>query len=74
MAIEPFTLRGEHVELIPLAVEHVDELTRAAGGDRATYGFTEVPADAEAMTDYVARMLSFARDGTALPFAQRRAA
>ena len=72
MAIEPCTLRGEHVELIPLALEHVDELTRAAGGDRATYGFTEVPADAEAMTDYVARMLSFARDGTALPFAQRR--
>ena len=72
MAIDPFTLRGEHVELVPLAIEHVDELTRAASGDRATYGFTEVPADAAAMTDYVTRMLSFARDGTALPFAQRR--
>jgi N-acetyltransferase len=72
MALEPFTLRGEHVELIPLALDHVDALTRAARGDRATYRFTEVPADAVAMSDYVTRMLSSARDGTALPFAQRR--
>jgi len=72
MGIEPFTLRGEHVELLPLAREHVAELTAAAGVDRTTYGFTDVPATRDAMADYVERMLSFAAAGAAVPFAQRR--
>ena len=61
MGIEPFTLRGEHVELIPLALEHVDELT--AGGDRRPRRRTGSPRcrrRAEAMTDYVGRMLALA--------------
>ena len=72
MGIEPVTLRGEHVELIPLADAAVDELTRAATEDRQTYGFTEVPATAEAMADYVGRLLAQAAAGGAVPFAQRR--
>lgn len=72
MGIEPFTLRGEHVELIPMASEHVAGLTAAAGRDRATYGFTEVPATPEAMAGYVGRLLSLAAAGAAVPFSQRR--
>ena len=72
MGIEPFTLHGEHVELVPLAHEHVAELTAAANVDRATYGFTEVPATLDGMDDYIGRMLAFAAAGEAVPFAQRR--
>ena len=52
MAIEPLTLRGVHVELVPLAVEHAGDLA-AAAADRSTYDFTEVPDGAEAMSSYI---------------------
>jgi RimJ/RimL family protein N-acetyltransferase len=74
VAIEPVTLRGVHVELIPLAVEHADELATATVGDRSTYAFTEVPDGAEAMASYIAKLLRQQDQGAALPFAQRRLA
>jgi N-acetyltransferase len=72
MAIEPVTLRGLHVELVPLATDLVDELVAAANVDRSTYSYTEVPATAAQMADYVGRLLAKRADGTDLPFAQRR--
>ncbi len=74
MPIEPVTLRGDHVELIPLAVAHADELAEAAAGDRATYGFTEVPAGAGVMAAYITKLLRQRDQDAALPFAQRRLA
>ena len=72
MPDERLHLAGEHVELVPLAPDHVDELVAAATIDRSSYGFTEVPGDAEHMAAYVANLLAKRRAGTDLPFAQRR--
>jgi RimJ/RimL family protein N-acetyltransferase len=74
VASPPFldtTLRGRHVELVPLAIEQAGELLAAATLDRATYGFTEVPATAEHMARYIANLLAKRDAGTDLPFAQR---
>ena len=58
MPDERLHLAGEHVELVPLAPDHVDELVAAATIDRSSYGFTEVPGDAEHMAAYVANLLA----------------
>ena len=64
---------GEHVELVPLAVEQAGELAAAARGDRSTYGFTEVPDGVEAMAAYIAKLLGQQRrTARRVPFAQRR--
>ena len=65
------TLRGRHVELVPLAAEHARALLAAATGDRSSYGFTEVPGDTDHMDRYIANLLAKAADGTDVPFAQR---
>jgi N-acetyltransferase len=74
VALQPFALRGEHVELIPLAVAHAGDLAAAAAGDRRAYGFTEVPDGADAMAAYITKLLGQRDRGEALPFAQRRRA
>jgi RimJ/RimL family protein N-acetyltransferase len=67
-------LRGRHVELVPLAAEHAAELLAAATVDRSSYGFTEVPGDADHTDRYIANLLAKAAGGTDMPFAQRRVA
>ncbi len=74
MPDERLILTGEHVELLPLAPDHADELLAAATLDRSSYGFTEVPGDAEHMARYIDTLLAKRRAGTDLPFAQRRVA
>jgi N-acetyltransferase len=69
---EPFSLRGRHVELVPLSADFTPELAAAAAGDRATFGFTDVPDAPESMGDYIRRLLAQRDAGTAVPFAQRR--
>lgn len=68
--LPPFTLTGTHVQLEPLAHDHVDDLVRAARIDRSTYGWTVVPGDRAAMAAYVEDLL--ADRLRAIPFAQRR--
>ncbi|MBA3289082.1 MAG: GNAT family N-acetyltransferase [Acidimicrobiia bacterium] len=68
------TLRGRHVELVPLDVRYVDELVEAASGDRDTYGFTEVPATRAQMAAYVERFVAQRERREAVPFVQRRVA
>ena len=68
------TLRGRHVELIPLAAEHAPELLAAATVDRSSYGYTEVPGDADHADRYIANLLAKAAAGTDMPFTQRRVA
>lgn len=74
MPLEPFRLTGRHVQLEPLAVDHVDALVSAASGDRSTYDWTAVPHDHDGMGQYVDALLAQAAAGEVVPFAQRRLA
>ncbi len=69
--LSPVTLVGRHVRLEPLSLDHVDGLTEAATQDRDTYDLTWVPADRDAMHDYVEELLDDHRRARVLPFAQR---
>jgi RimJ/RimL family protein N-acetyltransferase len=71
-ALEPFILRGAHVELVPLAPDQAGELAAAASGDRSTYAFTDVPDDVVTMGAYIVKLLGQRERGEVVPFAQRR--
>ncbi|MEO6469211.1 MAG: GNAT family protein [Acidimicrobiia bacterium] len=68
MTLVPLDLRGEVVHLRSMSLDHVDGLVAAATEDRATFGFTEVPADHGSMTAHVAALLEFRANGSDLPF------
>ncbi|MEP6624764.1 MAG: GNAT family protein [Acidimicrobiia bacterium] len=68
MQIPLFELAGAVVRLAPMALDHVDGLVAAATEDRATYGFTAVPADAATMTAYVTEMIGARERGHDIPF------
>ncbi len=70
--LEPFTLRGGHVELVPLSADQAGELVVAASGDRSTFTFTDVPDDVQKMGVYIAKLLAQRDHGEVVPFAQRR--
>ena len=72
MNLDRPTLTGNHVQLEPLSLDHVHQLTVAANEDRSTYGWTPVPETAGAMTSYVTALLADAEAGRVVPFAQRR--
>ncbi len=72
--MEPLTLTGAHVRLVPLTMAHAPALARAASGDRSTFGLTWVPDGEAEAADYVAKALADQEEGTALPFATTRAA
>jgi len=72
MRIEPFTLRGQHVVLEPLAPHHAEALQAAADQDRSTYGYTLVPSYLKAMHSYIDWLLEDAKRDTIVPFAQVR--
>lgn len=66
---EPFGLEGRTVHLLPLSLDHVDGLLEAATGDRSSFGYTFVPSDRAAMTDYVERAVARQAAGEQVPFA-----
>lgn len=68
MTLASFDLRGEVVHLQPMSLDHVDGLVAAATEDRATYGFTEVPADHASMTAHVTHLLALHARGSDVPF------
>jgi N-acetyltransferase len=72
VAVEPVTLRGTHVELIPLDLAHAAELADAAAGNRSTYDYTQVPDGVDAMGAYIDQLLGAQDRGEVVPFAQRR--
>jgi RimJ/RimL family protein N-acetyltransferase len=74
MRIEPFELRGRSVHLTPMSLDDVDGLVAAATEDRATYGYTAVPAEHDAMRAAVADLLVSASRGHDVPFTTRDAA
>jgi RimJ/RimL family protein N-acetyltransferase len=61
-------LEGEVVRLEPLEPRHAVGLAKAAV-ERASYGYTWVPAGAEAALEYIAEALRERDRGAALPFA-----
>ncbi len=69
----PFTLHGRFVRLEPLLAEHAPDLLAAANAARATYAFTLVPSDLDAMERYVATAHDEQRRGESLPFVVRDA-
>lgn len=73
MSTALFSLRGQHVWLEPLRLDHVDGLLAAAAVDPALYAMTVVPQDREGMIQYVQTALAWREAGTAVPFAVLRA-
>ena len=71
--MEPVTLVGEHVRLVPLTSEHAADLLAAASGDRRTFTYTWVPDGEADVRRYLAKALADQAAGTALPFATTRA-
>ncbi|MGH9272189.1 MAG: GNAT family N-acetyltransferase [Ilumatobacteraceae bacterium] len=70
--IEPFTLTGSVVELVPLDRHQANALAEAAHDERSTYDFTEVPSSPAHAADYIERLLADRDAGRVVPFAQRR--
>uniref|UniRef100_A0A7V4XT22 N-acetyltransferase n=1 Tax=Acidobacterium capsulatum TaxID=33075 RepID=A0A7V4XT22_9BACT len=68
-----FSLRGRHVWLEPLTLDHLPGLLAAASADPALYALTVVPQTRECMTEYVQTALAWREAGTAFPFAVLRA-
>jgi N-acetyltransferase len=66
------TLQGDHVRLVPLSLDHLDDLVRVAAGPRETYLLTIVPDGAAAMRKYVETALALREAGAAVPFATMR--
>ena len=68
-ALSPVTLRGRHVRLEPLGIEHV-ELLAPATSDRELWRLTREDASTpEALRAYVERAVAAQAEGSALPFA-----
>jgi RimJ/RimL family protein N-acetyltransferase len=61
------------VLLEPLRAVHVDEIAAAGGGDRSSFGYTQVPDGRDEAADYVSWLLDDAAHARAAPFVQRRA-
>lgn len=67
--IEPVTLRGSHVSLVPLGQEHCGELTEAVrDGELWNLWYTIVPTPQEMRAD-IDRRLALRAKGAAMPFA-----
>ena len=67
--VEPVRLKGRHVELVPLAMEHLEELKLAvADGELWRLWYTFAP-EPERMADEITRRLGLQAGGTMLPFA-----
>ena len=67
-------LVGSRLSLEPLSSALADDLVAAAGEDRSTYGFTNVPGDTSAMAAYIDTLITDRDAGRAWPFVQRRLA
>lgn len=71
--IEPVTLRGEHVALEPLTLEHAPALARAAAdGELWKLWYTSVPAPGQER-EYVEAALAMRENQGVMPFAVRDA-
>jgi RimJ/RimL family protein N-acetyltransferase len=67
-SVSAVVLEGRHVQLAPLAPEHLDALVAAASGPRETFALTFVPHGPDEVRAYIAAALEAQAAGTALPF------
>lgn len=68
MPLEPVTLSGRHVDLLPLSPAHHDDLVEAArDGSLWQLWYTKVPTP-EAMAGEIERRLGLLAEGAMLPF------
>jgi len=71
--IKPITLKGQHVQLEPLTLEHVPALQLAvADGELWRLWYTTVPPQ-DGMQAYVEKALALREAGSAMPWAVRAA-
>jgi N-acetyltransferase len=71
MTVEPVTLKGEHVELVPLSIEHVGQLSEfGLAEDLWRLTVNQITSEAE-MKAYVQSALDDRDRGTAIPFATK---
>ena len=67
--IEPVSLRGQHVSLLPLELKHHDDLVEAVkDGELWSLWYTSVP-EPDKMRAEIERRLGLQRQGSMLPFA-----
>jgi RimJ/RimL family protein N-acetyltransferase len=67
--LEFLELKGKYVRLIPLSLDHAQELADVANISRKTYQFTLVPSDAPSARKYIQNAIDLYEKGSALPFA-----
>ncbi len=72
--LEVPVLVGNLVRVEPLSMQHANDLTSSAEGDRSSYGFTWVPRGLEEIGQYIGAQLGRAEQGELIPFAQIRLA
>lgn len=65
-------LHGTYVSLEPLGPHHIDELARAATGDRSTFRYTRVPDGRKECEAYTQQALDDQAVGQAVAFAIRK--
>ena len=71
MKVEPVTLRGTHVVLEPLSLDHVDELA-SVGLDQGLWEFTVVTVSSlDQMREHVEQALAYQAGGNSIAFATR---
>ncbi len=71
MKVEPVTLRGTHVVLEPLSLDHVDELA-SVGLDQDLWKFTVVTVSSlDQMREHVEQALAYQASGNSIAFATR---
>lgn len=69
MTLEPVTLSGQYVDLVPLTQQHRDQLAHAVtDGELWSLWYTPIPEPGE-MAAEIDRRLSLQKAGTMLPFA-----
>ncbi len=73
MTLGPLTLRGRHVVLEPLAVEHAAPLLAILDEDRSVYALQLLPSDLAAARAWIATALDDRERGASIPFVVRRA-
>jgi RimJ/RimL family protein N-acetyltransferase len=67
--LQPVTLTGEVVSLVPLSIDHAEALLDAAKSDEIWQYTLDRPQTMETMRDYIARAIVERDNQTALPFA-----
>lgn len=63
------TLKGIYVDLLPLEMNHAEEMSLLAAENRSTFGLTKVPDGLADTKDYIRQALENYQDNRELPFA-----